>query len=288
VRGYNWMFSAELQRELSSRVEVAVGYYRRSFGNFTVTDNQLVTPANYDPYCVTAPLDSRLPNGGGYSVCGLYDITPSRFGLVQNKVRAAKNYGKQTEVYNGVDLTGRVRLPNGALVSGGMNTGRTETTRCFIVNSPQELQYCDVKPPFQPNFKFIGVYPLPWWGLQTSAVFQLIPGPPITATYVVRSTQIAPSLGRGLASGGNGTVNVELIQPATLFADNSKQLDLRFSKRIHVGRARILGNVDLFNIFNASGIQTLNTSYGSSGAGWLRPTLVQGARSLMFGGQLDF
>jgi hypothetical protein len=95
-------------------------------------------------------------------------------------------------------------------------------------------------------------------------------------------------LGRSLASGVNGTVNVELIQPATLFADNSKQLDLRFSKRIHVGRARILGNVDLFNIFNASGIQTLNTSYGSSGAGWLRPTLVQGARSLMFGGQLDF
>jgi hypothetical protein len=287
VRGYNWMVSTELQRELSSRVEVAVGYYRRSFGNFTVTDNQLVRPANYDPYCVTSPLDSRLPNGGGVPVCGLYDITPSLFGLVQNTVSAAGNYGKQTEVYNGVDLTGRVRLPNGAQVSGGMNTGRTETNRCFIVDSPQELQYCDVKPPFQPNFKFIGVYPLPWLGLQTSAVFQLIPGPPITATYVVRSAQIAPSLGRNLASGANGTVNVELIQPGTLFADSSRQVDMRFSKRINVGRARILGNVDIFNILNASGIQTLNTSYGTSGAGWLRPTLVQGARSLMFGGQLD-
>src|SRR5437667_9133212 len=52
------------------------GYYRNWFGNFLVTDNTLVTPADYDPYCVTAPTDSRLPNGGGYQVCGLYDIKP--------------------------------------------------------------------------------------------------------------------------------------------------------------------------------------------------------------------
>jgi hypothetical protein len=207
---------------------------------------------------------------------------------VQNTVKQASGYGKQTEVYNGIDLLGRVRLPAGGQVSGGMNTGRTETNRCFVVDSPQELMYCDVKPPFQPNFKFTGFYPLPWFGLQTSAVFQLIPGPPITATYVVRSAQIAPSLGRNLASGPNGTANVELIAPGTMYVDSSKQLDLRVSKRINVGHLRLLGNVDVFNIFNSSDVQTLNTSYGTNGAGWLRPTLVQGARSLMFGGQLDF
>src|SRR5258708_2952861 len=143
-----------------------------------------------------------------------------------------------------------------------MNPGRTETNRCFVVDSPQQLQYCDVKPPFQPNFKFTGVYPLPWFGLQSSGVFQLIPGPQITASYTARNAQIVPSLGRNLASGANGTVSVELIQPGTVWADSSKQLDMRLSRRIQVGRARILANVDFFNVFNAGGIQTLSTAYG--------------------------
>jgi len=31
-----------------------------------------VNPAHFDPYRVSAPLDSRLPDGGGYPICGLY------------------------------------------------------------------------------------------------------------------------------------------------------------------------------------------------------------------------
>ena len=34
-------------------------------GGGTLTDNLAVTPADYDPYCITAPGDSRLPGGGG-------------------------------------------------------------------------------------------------------------------------------------------------------------------------------------------------------------------------------
>src|SRR5262249_54941812 len=148
VRGYNWMGSLELQRELSSTVAVTFGYYRRSYSNFTVTNNQYVTPADYDPFCIVAPLDSRLP-GGGSQMCGLYDVKPTLFGRVQNVV----SRGDQTEIYNGFDLTGRLHLPSGGQLSGGLNTGRTETDRCFVVDSPQELRFCHVKSPFQPNVK---------------------------------------------------------------------------------------------------------------------------------------
>src|SRR5437867_11840420 len=48
-------------------------------------------------------------------------------------------------------------------------------------------------------------HPLPWWGIQLSATVQNIPGPPIVATAVVPSAQIAPSLGRDLAAGAAGT-----------------------------------------------------------------------------------
>lgn len=52
---------------------------KRSHGNFTVTDNLRVTAADYDEYWITAPSGGRLPGGGGFPICGLYDITPEAF-----------------------------------------------------------------------------------------------------------------------------------------------------------------------------------------------------------------
>jgi hypothetical protein len=285
ARGYNWNGAVEIQRDLGRGISIAAGYYRRWYENFTATDNLEVTSADYQTYCVTAPSDVRLPGGGGYPVCGLADVSQAKFGRVVNRVSRAEVFGKQSEVYDGFDLTGKARFRNGALVSGGMNIGRTETDRCFVLDSPQELLNCHVAPPFQPNFKFLGVYPLPFWGVQTSAVFQAIPGPEITATRLYTNAEVLPSLNRNL-SGAGGTVNVPLVKPGTMYADASQQLDVRLSKSVRFLRSgRIQGNVDIFNVFNASGVQTLTVTYGPA---WQRATLIQGARSVMFGAQLEF
>ena len=88
---------------------VNVGYYRTWYGGFTVTENLAVTAADFDTFCITAPVDSRLPNSGE-RVCGLYDIKPAAFGLVNNQVTQASNYGKQTQIYNGIDATVNMRF----------------------------------------------------------------------------------------------------------------------------------------------------------------------------------
>ena len=73
-RRNNWEVSAGVTQELFSRLSVDATYYRRAQGNFTTTDNLDVAPTDFEPYCVTAPLDPRLPDGGGQQICGLYDI----------------------------------------------------------------------------------------------------------------------------------------------------------------------------------------------------------------------
>lgn len=134
------------------------GYYRRWYGNFRSIDNASVSPADFDPYCVTAPSDSRLPNGGGNQLCGLNDIKQAKFGVVQTVNTQAKNFGKQVEVYDGVDLTTSARFPHGVKVSGGMNVGRTRTDNCAAVpdaagwnGGNTTSQFCASNPPFIPS-----------------------------------------------------------------------------------------------------------------------------------------
>ena len=84
-RGYNWQGAVSFQHELVTGLGLSVGYYRTWYGNFYVTDNILVSAADYDSYCITAPNDPRLPNGGE-QICGLLDVKPAKFGQVSNIV----------------------------------------------------------------------------------------------------------------------------------------------------------------------------------------------------------
>src|SRR5256885_4653505 len=80
-RRNNWEVSATVSHELLPRVSTEISYYRRAQGHFTTTDNLDVGPTDFTPYCVTAPKDTRLPDGGGNQICGLYDSSPPKFGL---------------------------------------------------------------------------------------------------------------------------------------------------------------------------------------------------------------
>jgi hypothetical protein len=285
TRGYNWEISSSVQHELMSRVSMNVGYFRRWYGNARTTDNVLVVPEDFTQYCVPAPADPRLPDGGSYQVCGLYNISQAKFSSVQNVVKLAKNFGEDKEIYDGVDLTLSARLPRGVVVQGGTSTGRTLIDQCYVVDSPQALLNCRTAPPFQTQVKLIGVYPIPWGGIQASATYQSLPGPQITASRTYTNAEVLPSLGRNLAAGANGTVAVPLIAPGTMYNDRLNQVDFRLSKIFRMGSRRIQANMDLFNMFNASAVLAQNNTYGAQ---WLRPTSIIQGRLLKFGGQIDF
>src|SRR5213078_557119 len=108
ARGYNteWAFSG--QHQLAPRVSINGGWYRRKFGNQTVTvDNRYgfagqrgFTTSSFDgPFCVNAPSDANLPGGGAYQVCGLYDLKPSVVAqnlAANSTIHFSSDYGGET------------------------------------------------------------------------------------------------------------------------------------------------------------------------------------------------
>ena len=300
--GYNWEFSVGGQREILPRVSVDAGYFRRWYGNLLITDNLAVAPGDYQQFSITAPVDPRLPGGGGYPVTGLYDLNPARFGLPANNLRTySDNYGNQTEYWHGVDLSMNARLPNGLTVQGGFSTGKTVLDICDVASKVPEMffgyaplnvlnntawtpaQYCSQRSPFLTQVKMLAIYMIPRVDVQISGTFQSLPGPDIQANYNLPTAQAAQALGRPLA-GGAANMTVNLVEPGTMYGDRHNQLDVRFAKIINVARTRTVFNVDLYNALNANPVLAENSNFGA----FRQPTLILPARFVKFGVQFDF
>jgi hypothetical protein len=292
VSPYTWQGHVTLQQELLPRVGLTVGYFRTSYGNITMTQNLAVTASDFSPYCITAPTDVRLPGGGGYPVCGLYDVSRAKFGQVNNLVVNSDTFGGRSQVFNGIDALINARFGDGGYVYGGLSTGQMVTDNCATSDVP--AQFCKDTSPWKANTeaKLTVIYPLPWWGLQTSVAYQNLPGIPRAASYVAPNAQIAPSLGRNLAacpapSGPcNATAIVQLVAPNTLFENRGNQVDLRFSKILRLGTTqRLQANFEVFNLTNAGDVIVVVNTYGTS---WLVPNGIITGRLFKWSLQYNF
>jgi hypothetical protein len=285
-------YEISVQHQLLPRLAVDVGYFRRTFDNFTVVDNRAVAPSDYDPFSITAPLDPRLPGGGGYVIEGLQNLNPSKVGRVDNLFTRAKKYGNQYEHWNGVDASINLRLPRGTLLQGGMSTGKTSTDNCEVVRAVPESAiagssnsplYCHVDTPFLTQVKFLASYVVPKVDVMVSATVTSLPPPPITANYVASNAIVQPSLGRPL-SGGAANVTVNLVSPGELYGDRINSMDLRLSKIFRFDDVRLNLNLDLYNALNGSSVVVLNNNYAT----WQVPQQILLPRFAKLGVQFDF
>ena len=290
VRAYNWETSASIQHQLISQMSVNVGYTRRWFGNFTVTDNLAVVPEDFDEFCITAPTDARLGGGSGSRICGLYDLTPGKRTVTPNNLRTSpETYGTQTESWHGIDATVNARLPHRVTLSGGLSSGTegNNTEACFVVDSPGLMRFCEVSRPWRTGVRFLGAFGLPW-GFDAGVTFQANPGPEILANYTVTSAQVGSTVqfvnpARTSFSGGSALVS--LVEPGTMFGDYMYQLDLRLAKAFRYRGLRARLTLDLANILNANAILVQNNAYGTS---WLRPVFTLQGRLIKPGIQIEF
>jgi hypothetical protein len=280
-RGYNWEYSAILQRELRPRLSVTAGYYRRDFYNLQVTDNLSVGVNDWTSYSINTPADTRLPLSG--QPIPMFTLNTGKVGVATDNLVTFSTQNKTT--YNGVEFTMNAR---GAkyLLFGGVTTDRRAAATCDERDNPNSARFCDSFPPFRTTVKLSGAYTFPY-DIQVSGSFASIPGPGVSANYTVTSA-IASRPIIGSTAGAASTV-VNLVESGTLFLDKQNRLDLRLGKTFRLDRYKIQGFADVFNVFNAGTVIRVNETFAASGTNqWLTPTGILDGRYVRFGLQMSF
>ena len=275
-RGSNWEGTVTITHELLPQVSVNGGYYRRQYYNMPLTKNAAIDSVrDWTPFTMTAPLDPRLPNGGG-EVITQYNLNPDKLGIVDRVMSFSPD---NTRVYDGFEAAVNARLPGGGFAFGSVTTERTAANSCDVSNSdPNGLRFCDQVPPFRALFKVSAGYPLPY-DFFVSGTVQVRPPGSIGSTYRYNSA-IA-----GIPLTGGGNRSVTLISPDTVFYDHVKQLDLRVARTFQIGQTRVQGFVEMFNLPNISTVWRVNTTFGSR---FQDPLLIANPRRLQIGAQIEF
>ncbi len=285
-RGYNWETSVSVQHELMPKVSITAGYYYRKFGNLRVNDNRNLSPTtDWTPFTIVGPTNDLFPTGGGETIT-MYTLNPtaSRTSDFLTTFSTAN-----TNIYNGVEFSGNARFGKGFFFAG-ITTERRETLGCdgstSTTTSPRDnpngLRFCDNVPPFRTTFKGSASYTMPW-DIQVSGSFRAIPGTSVAANYTVNSAIAGRPIVGGISNAA--TINVNLVEPNTLFLDYQNQLDGRVGKTFRFGRFQAQGFVDIFNVLNAGTITSVNQTYGGT---WNNPTAILAGRTVRFGTQWEF
>jgi len=308
-RGYNWEFSAGVQQQLSRRMSIDIGFFRRWYGNFQVVDNlALNTATDFNYINIQVPADSRLPGGGNYLVTGFPVVKPTvgfgGFVTNQNVVKLSDDVGRQIQHWNGVDVNLNWRQQSGFFAAGGFSTGRTSTDNCDIIAKLPEAayesqnffspfffqtiptQYCKRDGVFLTQVKGSAGYTLPKIDVLIAGTYQDLPGVDVTARYNV---PFLPNVG-GLQM-LPGLNSYHIIEPGQENGGRLHQLDLKFSKILKAGRTRTLIGLDIYNTFNVdtiTGQDNLYTPVPGGQAVWQVPNLILQARFIKISAQFDF
>jgi hypothetical protein len=320
VRPWDWQYGVSVQQEILPRVSLEVGYNRRWWGNYVVTDNLVRNPEDYDYWTINAPLNPHLPGGGGYPVT-YTDLKQTSFGRPSRSyVTFETDYGpERTSYWHGIDVTANVRLRNNFTFQGGTSTGRGVRDYCEVAAKLPEMfdpvfgtrnqpASCHVTERWATSMRGIASYTLPKVDVLVSALVRSTSsafpnvfatsanaaasnGTSLSAIYQVPNADVAKALGRlpsGAVPNPTGTTGVELLLPGQLYGhDQVTQVDMRFAKNLRFSGRRMLLGLDLYNIFNTNDWTIYNNQFGD-GSNWYRPTAIVAPRFVRINVTVDF
>lgn len=266
-RPHQWEYTVMVQHQVGSKTSVSVGYYGRRFSDLYTTVNALVPTSAYSPVTITNPLTSQPLT--------VYNQDPATRGLVQNRLQTIPDL-KQS--YNGIEFQVNTRFTR-ATVFGGLTLGRDYGDfDSGDLNNPNLRINNRGNVGFDSPVQIRGgfSYRLPA-DVQFAGSIREASGLPQARTYVV-TTSIVPGLTQV-------TQNVKAVPTGDNRYPWQNIVDLRLTKIIRVGTARIEPTLDVFNIFNNNAVTSANTTIGSSLG---RPSAIVMGRLLRIGGRIAF
>jgi hypothetical protein len=315
VRPNDYQWGLAVQQQVLPRVSFEVAYNRRWWhwreagGQGTVTDNLLAGPSDYEHWTINAPIDPRLPGGGGYPIT-MYNLTAAGNAKgTQNYITVATDYGpERTDYWQGIDTTVNARMSNSLTMTLGTSTGRGTLDSCGYqgaYDSP-DLRNCHDEAPFLTTLRGSATYVIPKVDVLVAGTVRSLPGlalgtsvVPFFGTYLngaiwnVPNTVVAQLLGH-LPPGAlpSGTTQVPLLDTDhRLYAPRTNQVDMRFAKIIRFGNTRSNVGVDLINLFNSNAPTAYTTTYSytaPNGGSWYQPTSILQPRYARFSMTFDF
>jgi hypothetical protein len=299
TRPMDWEIGTSLQREILSGMSVEVGWHRRWIDKWTLVKNTLNSHADFDPYSITAPVDPRLGEASGRVVGDLWNISPAKFGQINNQTVLENNVPgvNRKNWWQGVDLNVNARLAGGVTLRGGAVFSKSGDDWCSYIENgyygtgiPEgpSLRNCNTVTPMQTELKGLGTYTIPKIAVQVAGTFVSRPGPGKVANLQVTAAEIARTLGR-VPSGAVQTITINLFEASEAYYERIGTLDLRAAKILRFGRVRANIGVDVYNALNSSTGQTYNATYSVANPSlWGTPTLILPARFAKIGAQIDF
>jgi hypothetical protein len=319
VRPSDYQTTVSVQQEIVPRVSADFSFSHRSFQGFFVTDD-LTRRGNinsfYETYTLTAPQDSRLPDGGGYPVTVFVPTAAANAVAPQRILIREKDLGaERSSVWDGFDITLNARIRGGLRTQVGTTTGRAKVNTCDVdtrynqVNSNTGVitgpnpRGCHNFEPWQTTLRGLVTYTVPKIDVLVSAVLrsqppQLLAGTAeTTAGWIVPNSVIAAALGH-LPPGAppTGTTTLQIgDNEHRIYADNRRsQIDMRFAKIVRLGRYRTDIGVDLNNLTNTNYSTGYNTTYDYTldraprASGWGTPTSIYNPRFVRLNFTVNF
>jgi hypothetical protein len=320
-REYSWDLNAGITQQIAPRVSVQVDYIRRSWGNLTATVNRAWSPADFDTFTYTAPLDPKLPGGGGYSLT-FRDVKPAAFTRTRdNYLTFANDLGGASNTFNGVDLTVNARLRD-VTIQGGTSSGNVVEDSCGVVTAHPEYyifgpwggtggfldtflggigqwpqQFCHRESGWQTNYKGLASFTVPKVDVLISGTFRSLPYPgnefPSVQSQSLGAQALAlnipgvvnqTSLNRPFGS-GQVVQFFQIVEPGTVYGDRLNSVDLRFGKILRYGRTRTQLNLDVYNLANSNTTDVYQRNYGAT---YLNPLSILSARFFKISAQFEF
>jgi hypothetical protein len=242
---------------------------------------------NHDFYTLQAPLDPRLPGGGGYIIKGLFD--EATLGNQPDNGTVVTFAPELDYGWHGVDTNFSLRGRGGFRISGGTSTGRGVRDTCFAtLDAPNSKGRegneakggCIPDAKWTTNARANMSYTIPYIDVLASAVFQYRPGAAKTATLTFNRNDIVwnpgsehratdPCTVNNAASQGcfynntavSQTASTDLLDFGDQYGESIRLWDLKFAKNIRFGNKRINLGVDVYNLFNSDAATSYDGTY---------------------------